>query len=196
MKQTINNQMKVDNKALNAVAKGVAKELQAQKRDAKNERKNLTQTINFLCAAETESGANFRNFFDLAKNANKAARKDAARYISSKFTYALRVVKYECTANCEADEVEETFVKFVPCTKNGKEITDFLDVVCNIVKSELVNRPKLQEIGRQIKTLWESEGSKKETDKVRYAMAIKNTFAKKIESYRVKTAILGTIVKR
>lgn len=195
MKKSVNNEIKVNVKDMNAVTTGVAKKIQAEKKEAKNERKNITQTINYLCSAETEAGIMFRDFFGLVRTSNKEARKKAAKYISMHYARALAVYTEEWVELENRTVSRKIFRKYVPCTRTGKEITDYLDVITEIVKIERVNRPKRMELGRQMKKLWQSEGAKNEPDKVRYATALKNTFKKHLDKLNVQTVVLGEIRK-
>lgn len=192
MKKNVNNNgIKVDNKQLNNVAKGVAKNITILGRDAKKERKGLKQTIRFLLTSESEAGKELREFFKLNPKSNKESCKKACKFIENNYLNAIAVYKFECTANCESDEVEKVFIKLIPASKNGKEKTDYIDVITDIVKVEKVNKPKRMELGRQMKHLWEITT---ESDKIKFALALKNTFAKKLETLQVKTKIVGEVI--
>lgn len=189
------NVIKVDNAALTATAKGVGKEIAGMIRDLKNERKTLKSTLRNLIESESDAGAEVRDFFGLTKKVNKHAINKAIAYISKRYRYAIKLYYKED----DIEEVNIEFAQLLPATKGGREKTDYLDVIKDILQVECVNRPKRMELGAQIRKLWNSEGARKlETpaDKIRYALALKNTFAKKLAMYQVTTQIVGEIVRK
>lgn len=189
------NVIKVDNAALGATAKGVGREIAGMIRDLKNERKTLKVTLRNLIASESDAGGEVRDFFGLTTKSNKHAINNAIAYISKRYRYAIKLYYKEDNV----EEVNVEFAQLLPATKSGKEKTDYLDVIKDILQVEKVNRPKRVELGSQIRELWKSEGARKlenQADKVRYAIALKNTFAKKLAMYQVSTQIVGEIVRK
>lgn len=121
-------------KVINASTSGRKSEIAKETTKIKKERQSLRAVVAFLATEETEEAANFRAFFGIPKNANKAKRDSICTQIDKQMQY------YVITAAIKEGAVINEEAKF-PCNKNGKRISDFLDVL-KVIRAERETRAK------------------------------------------------------
>lgn len=121
-------------KVINASTSGRKSEIAKETIRIKKERQSLRAVVAFLATEETEEAANFRAFFNIPKNANKAKRDSICALIDKQMQY------YVITAAIKEGAVINEEAKF-PCNKNGKRISDYLDVL-KVIRAERETRAK------------------------------------------------------
>ena len=121
-------------KVINDSTKGRKSEINKETIKIKKERQSLRAVVAFLASEESEEAANFRAFFNIPKNANKAKRDAICAIIDKQMQHFVitTAIKEGAVINEEA--------KF-PVNKNGKRISDFLDVL-KVIRSERETRAK------------------------------------------------------
>ena len=121
-------------KVINASTSGSKSEIAKETIRIKKERQSLRAVVAFLATEETEEAANFRAFFDIPKNANKAKRDSICVLIDK------QIQNYVITTAIKEGAVINEEAKF-PVNKNGKRISDFLDVL-KVIRAERETRAK------------------------------------------------------
>lgn len=121
-------------KVINASTSGRKSEIAKETTKIKKERQSLRAVVAFLATEESEEAANFRSFFGIPKNANKAKRDSICAQIDKQMQHFVitTAIKEGAVINEEA--------KF-PCNKNGKRISDYLDVL-KVIRAERETRAK------------------------------------------------------
>ena len=121
-------------KVINDSTKGRKSEINKEIIKIKKERQSLRAVVAFLATEETEEAANFRAFFNIPKNANKAKRDSICAIIDKQMQH------FVITTTIKEGVVINEEAKF-PCNKNGKRISDFLDVL-KVIRAERETRAK------------------------------------------------------
>ena len=121
-------------KVINACTSGRKSEINKETIKIKKERQSLRAVIAFLASEESDEAANFRAFFNIPKNANKAKRDSICANIDK------QIQNYVITVAIKEGAVINEEAKF-PVNKNGKRISDFLDVL-KIIRAERETRAK------------------------------------------------------
>lgn len=121
-------------KVINASTSGRKSEINKETIKIKKERQSLRAVVAFLASEESEEAANFRAFFDIPKNANKAKRDSICALIDK------QIQNYVITTAIKEGAVINEEAKF-PVNKNGKRISDFLDVL-KVIRAERETRAK------------------------------------------------------
>ena len=121
-------------KVINASTSGRKSEIAKETIKIKKERQSLRAVVAFIATEESEEAANFRAFFNIPKNANKAKRDAICAIIDKQIqNYVITVaIKEGAVINEEAK---------IPVNKNGKRISDFLDVL-KVIRAEKEIRAK------------------------------------------------------
>ena len=121
-------------KVINASTSGRKSEISKETIRIKKERQSLRAVVAFLASEESEEAANFRAFFNIPKNANKAKRDSICAQIDKQIqNYVITVaIRDVVVINEEAK---------IPVNKNGKRISDFLDVL-KVIRAEREIRAK------------------------------------------------------
>lgn len=121
-------------KVINASTSGRKSEIAKETIKIKKERQSLRAVVAFLASEESEEAANFRAFFDIPKNANKAKRDAICVQIDKQMHHFVitTAIKEGAVINEEAK---------IPVNKNGKRISDFLDVL-KVIRAERETRAK------------------------------------------------------
>ena len=141
--------IKLNKKAVKSSATAITKELNNAKRELVKDRKGLKATIAYLCETDNEHANEFKKFFGISGKTNKAKRNEICAFIQSHYTHAKRVVisTFEyIDGNCI---LTDQFSQLIPTSTTGREMTDFLQVVTNIVKSAKQIQVKRSEVARQ-----------------------------------------------
>lgn len=121
-------------KVINASTSGRKSEIAKETTKIKKERQSLRAVVAFLASEEGEEAANFRAFFNIPKNANKAKRDAICLQIDKQMHH------YVITTAIRDGAVINEEAKF-PVNKNGKRISDFLDVL-KVIRAERETRAK------------------------------------------------------
>lgn len=121
-------------KVINDSTKGRKSEIAKETIKIKKERQSLRAVVAFIATEEAEEAANFRSFFGIPKNANKAKR-DAICAIIDK-----QMQNFVITTAIKDGAVINEEAKF-PVNKNGKRISDYLDVL-KVIRAERETRAK------------------------------------------------------
>lgn len=121
-------------KVINDSTKGRKSEINKETIRIKKERQSLRAVVAFIASEETEEAANFRAFFNIPKNANKAKRDAICAIIDKQMQY------YVITTAIKEGAVINEEAKF-SVNKNGKRISDYLDVL-KVIRSEREIRAK------------------------------------------------------
>lgn len=121
-------------KVINASTSGRKSEIAKETTRIKKERQSLRSVVAFIATEESEEAANFRAFFDIPKNANKAMRDAICLQIDKQMRNFVitTAIKEGAVINEEAK---------IPVNKNGKRISDFLDVL-KVIRAEKETRAK------------------------------------------------------
>lgn len=121
-------------KVINASTSGRKSEINKETIKIKKERQSLRAVVSFLASEESEEAANFRAFFGIPKNANKAKRDAICLQIDKQMqNFVITVaIKEGAVINEEAK---------IPVNKNGKRISDYLDVL-KVIRAERETRAK------------------------------------------------------
>ena len=121
-------------KVINASTSGRKSEICKETIKIKKERQSLRAVVAFLASEESEEAANFRAFFDIPKNANKAKRDSICANIDK------QIQNYVITVAIRDGVVINEEAK-IPVNKNGKRISDYLDVL-KVIRAERETRAK------------------------------------------------------
>ena len=121
-------------KVINASTSGRKSEIAKETTRIKKERQSLRAVVAFLASEESEEAANFRAFFNIPKNANKAKRDSICALIDKQMQH------FVITAAIRDGVVINEEAK-IPVNKNGKRISDFLDVL-KVIRAERETRAK------------------------------------------------------
>ena len=121
-------------KAIQNSTKGRKSEINKETVRIKKERQSLRAVVAFLASEESEEAANFREFFNIPKNANKAKRDSICTQIDK------QMQNFVITAAIKEGAVINEEAK-IPVNKNGKRISDFLDVL-KVIRAERETRAK------------------------------------------------------
>ena len=121
-------------KVINASTSGRKSEIAKETTRIKKERQSLRAVVAFLASEESEEAANFRAFFDIPKNANKAKRDSICALIDKQMQH------YVITTTIRDGVVINEEAK-IPVNKNGKRISDYLDVL-KVIRAERETRAK------------------------------------------------------
>lgn len=121
-------------KVINASTSGRKSEIAKETTRIKKERQSLRAVVAFLASEESEEAANFRTFFDIPKNANKAKRDAICAIIDKQMHHFVitTTIRDGVVINEEAK---------IPVNKNGKRISDYLDVL-KVIRAERETRAK------------------------------------------------------
>ena len=121
-------------KVINASTSGRKSEIANETIKIKKERQSLRAVVAFIASEESDEAANFRAFFNIPKNANKAKRDAICVQIDKQMHH------YVITTAIKEGAVINEEAKF-PVNKNGKRISDYLDVL-KVIRAEREVRAK------------------------------------------------------
>lgn len=186
------NQIKVNAKSVNAAKAAVTKAVNADKKELNQERKTTSAVVSFISTSDSEAAANFREFLNLPKNANKATRKQVCAWIESRYIYVTRKV-YVKTAD-ESDAVNVEYEGVQACNKNGKPYADMLQAIAEIRKVYEGTIAARNEIARQ---MWNTRSKMINRDDYKdhidNVLSYKNRAPKK---YHMQTVLGDTIIRK
>lgn len=148
MAKSKSNEIKASVKAVNAAKSAVTKSVNNDRRELANERKTTAAVIAFIASSDSDAAAHFRAFLNLAKNANKGARKCVAKWVEQRYIYVTR--KVYVTSGCEDDEVNVQVDGVAPCNRNGKPYCDMMQAIAELRKVYEGTIAQRNEIARQM----------------------------------------------
>lgn len=125
-------------KGVAAAANAAAREVNAAVKELKRERQGIAAVVELIVNSDSAAAESIRQALNIAKGANKKARKALASDIMRNYPYVIRNIYVEMDP-CEGDEVLEPG-DCVPCTSTGKPVKDMLTAVGNWLKE----RAKIQ----------------------------------------------------
>lgn len=148
---------KLNKKAVNAAAKGIAAKVNQAAKDIKAERKTIAATLNHIATSDTEECAYFRTFLNLPKNANKASRKACAAWLEKRYINVCR--KAYVYTDSETDAVTVEFSGAEPCNGKGKPYNDMIDAIRDVIKAYEISIARRNNIAAQ---MWAARAAMRE----------------------------------
>lgn len=148
---------KLNKKAVNAAAKGIAARVNQAAKDIKDERKTIAAILNHIATSDSAECAYFRAFLKMPKGANKAARKACAVWLEKRYINVCR--KAYVYTDSETDAVIVEFSGYEPCNGKGKPYNDTIDAIRDVIKAYEISIARRNDIARQ---MWSARAAMRE----------------------------------
>lgn len=146
--ENANNVATISKSAVNASAKGIAKNNNRDKKDIKNDRLTLRATLREIANGEKESHARFREFLNLPKNAKNADRERVYNWLNANWENVAEVTYY---TTFDAWDAYDGKAEIVPCRANGKLYKDYLDAIADLKISLESRRTKIAAVSEHFR---------------------------------------------